>query len=65
MKENLKTDVLNAAEEGLGPFDTMKKYLDNEAFKSQPPELVIWEIPERYLPFKYDLTTDFYHHKGV
>lgn len=59
LKENLQTDVLNAADEGLGPFETMDKYLSNEAFRETPPKLVIWEIPERYLSFEYNLKTDF------
>lgn len=45
----LHTDVINAAEEGQGPFETMKAYLAGAAFRDNPPELVIWEIPERYL----------------
>jgi alginate O-acetyltransferase complex protein AlgJ len=60
LKEYLQTDVLNAAEQGLGPFETMKKYLQNESFLKTPPKLVIWEIPERYLTFEYDLKTEFY-----
>jgi alginate O-acetyltransferase complex protein AlgJ len=59
LKENLGTDVLNAADEGLGPFETMQKYLKNSAFRDTPPKLVLWEMPERYLSFKYDLKTDF------
>ncbi|MBK7360797.1 MAG: hypothetical protein IPJ01_00355 [Micavibrio sp.] len=59
LKENMQTDILNAADEGLGPFETMDKYLSNEAFKKTPPKLVIWEIPERYLSFDYNLKTDF------
>jgi alginate O-acetyltransferase complex protein AlgJ len=59
LKESLGADVLNAADEGLGPFETMEKYLANDAFRETPPKLVIWEIPERYLSFKYDLDTEF------
>jgi alginate O-acetyltransferase complex protein AlgJ len=59
LKENLGADVLNAADEGLGPFETMQKYLKNSAFRETPPKLVIWEMPERYLSFAYDLKTDF------
>ncbi|MBU6234412.1 MAG: hypothetical protein KGQ41_01090, partial [Alphaproteobacteria bacterium] len=55
LKENLGTEVLNAADEGMGPFETMKKYLHNDAFKKTPPKLLVWEIPERFLPVKYDL----------
>jgi alginate O-acetyltransferase complex protein AlgJ len=59
LKESLQTDILNAADEGLGPFETMQKYLDNEAFRKTPPKLVIWEMPERYLSFDYDLKMNF------
>jgi len=45
----LQADILNAADEGLGPFDVMKKYLDDDSVKNNPPEIIIWEIPERYL----------------
>lgn len=64
LRENLGLDVLNAAREGVGPFETMKNYLGNSAFKISPPALVIWEIPERYLTFDYDLRAPYYH-KGA
>ncbi|MFP4313017.1 MAG: alginate O-acetyltransferase AlgX-related protein [Alphaproteobacteria bacterium] len=61
LKASLKIDILNAADKGLGPFETMLQYLDNKAFKENPPKLVIWEIPERYLTFSYPQlgTTEF------
>ena len=46
----LQADVLNAAEEGQGPFAPMAQYLASEAFRNARPELIIWEIPARYLP---------------
>lgn len=46
LKQYLKRDVLNFSDEGRGPFKVMKDYL---AEKTYEPELVIWEIPERYL----------------
>lgn len=49
LKEALHSDVLNAADEGRGPFVTMIDYLESPAFRETPPDLVIWEIPERYL----------------
>ena len=49
LKEYLETDVLNMADQGLGPFVVMDKYLQNDAWKNTPPRLVVWEIPERYL----------------
>ena len=48
----LQADVLNAAEEGRGPFAPMAQYLASEAFHNARPELVIWEIPARYLPVR-------------
>jgi alginate O-acetyltransferase complex protein AlgJ len=49
LKEALKTDVLNAADEGMGPFVVMDKYMQDQSWQQTPPKLVIWEIPERYL----------------
>ncbi len=46
LKEYLGSDVLNMADEGLGPFATMKAYLGGGP---PPAKIVIWEIPERYL----------------
>ena len=46
----LGADVLNAAQEGLGPVTPMVRYLLDDALRESPPQLVIWEIPERYLP---------------
>jgi alginate O-acetyltransferase complex protein AlgJ len=42
-------DVLNAADQGMGPMEPMAAYLVNDAFTQTPPQLVIWEIPERHL----------------
>jgi alginate O-acetyltransferase complex protein AlgJ len=55
LKVALGADVLNLAEEGLGPFVPMKRYLESDSLAQSPPELVVWEIPERYLPVAYDL----------
>ena len=49
------SDVLNAAAQGKGPFVSMAAYLDDRAWTTNPPQLVIWEIPERYLGVEYDL----------
>ncbi len=55
LKEIFKTDILNVSDEGMGPFKTMENYLENDAFKTNVPKLVIWEIPERYLAVHYDM----------
>jgi alginate O-acetyltransferase complex protein AlgJ len=49
LRAALGMDVLNVAEEGLGPFVPMAGYLQSEAFAEVPPALIVWEIPERYL----------------
>lgn len=49
LKEALQADVLNVADEGLGPFAVMRNWLKSEAYKTNTPKLVIWEIPERYI----------------
>lgn len=50
LKNSLGVDILNMSDEGLGPFKVMKSYLKSNEFKSMKPELIIWEIPERYIP---------------
>lgn len=49
LKESLKTDIINMADQGLGPLVVMDKYLQDSTWKKNPPSLVVWEIPERYL----------------
>ncbi|GFE63202.1 alginate O-acetyltransferase AlgX-related protein [Litoreibacter roseus] len=50
LKLALKRDVLNLAQEGQGPVTPMIDYLaDGAARLDQPPALIIWEFPVRYL----------------
>ena len=55
LKEALNSDVVNYAEDGHGPILPMLKYLQSDAFKNSPPQVLIWEFPERYLPAHNDL----------
>ena len=55
LKIALGADVLNAAEEGEGPFMPMIDYLNSETLQNAVPELVVWEIPERYVTVSYEL----------
>lgn len=50
LQEALGADVLNLATEGRGPLPPMRDYLDSPELRDTPPSLVVWEIPERYLP---------------
>ena len=50
LQRALGADVLNLATEGQGPLPPMRDYLASNELQDAPPELVVWEIPERYLP---------------
>lgn len=52
LKEAFQADILNAADEGLGPFTVMDKYINGDALNNTPPALIIWEMPERYFTTK-------------
>lgn len=56
LKQALHSDVVNYAEDGHGPVLPMLKYLQTDAFKNSPPQVLIWEFPERYLPAHNDLS---------
>jgi alginate O-acetyltransferase complex protein AlgJ len=49
LRKHLGRDLINVAEEGDGPIAPMISYLNSSDFQAQPPQLVIWEFPERYL----------------
>ncbi|MGB8812818.1 MAG: hypothetical protein WCC57_06510 [Paracoccaceae bacterium] len=49
LKIALHRDVLNFALEGQGPARPMLTYLASKDFADQPPTVVIWEFPVRYL----------------
>lgn len=51
LREHLQEDVLNLADSGHGPFAPMLAYLAESA-GTTAPRLLIWEIPERYLPMQ-------------
>lgn len=55
LQEALQEDVVNYAAVGKGPFVPMLDYLLNSGDLPQAPRLLIWEIPERYLPIAQDL----------
>ncbi|HUR41956.1 MAG TPA: alginate O-acetyltransferase [Verrucomicrobiae bacterium] len=56
LQESLQEDVVNYASVGKGPFVPMLDYLLNSAALPAAPRLVVWEIPERYLPLAQDLS---------
>ncbi|WP_339486221.1 alginate O-acetyltransferase [Pseudomonas sp. EL_65y_Pfl2_R95] len=56
LREHLQRDVGNYAEDGRGPVLPMLGYLQSDDFKNNPPQVVIWEFPERYFPMPNDLS---------
>jgi len=52
LRQALGEDVVSYAAPAHGPFAPMLEYLDSPDFASAPPRLVIWEMPERYLPMR-------------
>jgi alginate O-acetyltransferase complex protein AlgJ len=49
LMQTLGRDVVSVAEQGLGPLKPMQDYLDSDVYRDDPPVIVIWEIPIRYL----------------
>ncbi|MEM7268082.1 MAG: hypothetical protein AAF401_02385 [Pseudomonadota bacterium] len=49
LKQALSADVLNFSAEGAGPFAPMDAFIESEDFANNPPKIVIWEIPVRYI----------------
>jgi alginate O-acetyltransferase complex protein AlgJ len=53
LKTELEADVVNAAKAGQGPFRPMNDLLEGPTLGDVHADLVIWEIPERYLPLDW------------
>ena len=50
LEQALGAEVLDVATEGQGPLPPMRDYLKSSELADAPPQLVVWEIPERYIP---------------
>ncbi len=46
----LGEEVWNLADPGQGPFVPMRQFLKEQRWRDHDTRIVIWEIPERYLP---------------
>ncbi len=49
LQQHLSAEVLNMAKDGGGFATAMKGYLKGEELASSPPQVVVWEVPERML----------------
>jgi alginate O-acetyltransferase complex protein AlgJ len=47
LQQQLGAEVLNVAKDGGGFMQAMNDYLNDDAFKTTPPKLMVWEVPER------------------
>ena len=54
LSQRLQADVLNVSAEGQGPMRPMFDYLDSSTLAETSPEVLVWEIPERFLQVHYD-----------
>ena len=50
LRQAFGVDVLNVSDEGKGPIKPMIEWLKEADLRNNPPKLVIWEIPERFMP---------------
>jgi alginate O-acetyltransferase complex protein AlgJ len=50
LKQALSADVLNLASVGKGPFVPMDQALEGTVLADSGVRVVVWEIPERYVP---------------
>ena len=55
LAEALEARVVNGAVEGEGPFVPMLELLGTSAVQEVAPDLVVWELPERFLAVRYTL----------
>ncbi|MFW5742291.1 MAG: alginate O-acetyltransferase AlgX-related protein [Spirochaetota bacterium] len=53
LRSEIGADLINVAVSGEGPFVPMRDYLASETIREITPRVVVWEIPERYLPLSY------------
>ena len=56
LQEVLSVEVLNVARDGSGFLQSIREYLKDDAFLSSKPQVLIWELPERFLTL--DLNID-------
>jgi alginate O-acetyltransferase complex protein AlgJ len=47
LQQALQAQVLNMSKDGGGLLQSASDYFKDDAFKTSPPQLIVWEIPER------------------
>ncbi len=54
LQQALSAKVLNTAKDGGGFLQAATDYFKDDAFKTSKPKVVVWELPERFLPAPLD-----------
>ena len=54
LQQALSSEVLNTAKDGGGFLNSITAYLQDEAYRTTPPRILIWEVPERFLQTPLD-----------
>lgn len=65
LQQALAAQVLNTAKDGGGLLEAATEYLKDEAFRSSPPKVLIWEVPERFLGAKLEGETGWLQEAGL
>lgn len=58
LQQTLSAKVLNTAKDGGGFSEAASAYLKDESFRMSKPQILIWEIPERFLTTTPEKETD-------
>jgi alginate O-acetyltransferase complex protein AlgJ len=64
LQQTLSTRVLNAAKDGGGFLQATRNYLEDDAFRLAKPQVLIWEVPERFLQRKLDDETKSFQNQA-
>ncbi len=54
LQQALSVKVLNTAKDGGGFLQAATDYFKDDAFKTSKPKVLVWELPERFLPAPLD-----------
>lgn len=65
LQQALSAKVLNTARDGGGFLQAATDYFKDDAFKSSQPKVVIWELPERFLPAPLEHETEWLKTVGL
>lgn len=65
LQQALAAQVLNTAKDGGGFLEAATEYLKDEAFRSSPPKVLIWEVPERFLGAQLEGETGWLPEAGL